>query len=176
MTHCCLGNSAHCLPRLASDWWRPPPNWWLAPPFSPFCSETPTPRRSARRRLGGTRGVEGNTAALGSGGYKYTCASSSSPIHFLHQPPNLLRESGSSFPSVFPPPPHTNTMDSVPKQEYRIRDLPTKSVTLFPTRAQIVREIKDVTLRVRSPPPFPPINTPTNTHPSLAPTKSQSLA
>lgn len=47
-------------------------------------------------------------------------------------------------------------MDSVPKQEYRIRDLPTKSVTLFPTRAQIVREIKDVTLRVRLPPPPPP--------------------
>jgi len=40
-------------------------------------------------------------------------------------------------------------MDSLPKQEYRIRDLPTKSVTLFPTRAQIVREIKDVSLRVR---------------------------
>lgn len=159
MTHCCLGNSAHCPPRLALDWWRPPPNWWLAPPFSPFCSETPTPRRSARRRLGGTRGVEGNTAALGSGGYKYTCVSSSSPIH---QRPNLLRESGSSFPSVFPPSPPANTMDSVPKQEYRIRDLPTKSVTLFPTRAQIVREIKDVTLRVRLIPLPPP---PFNTHP-----------
>lgn len=67
-------------------------------------------------------------------------------------------------------------MDSVPKQEYRIRDLPTKSVTLFPTRAQIVREIKDVTLRVRLPPPLPLINTPTDTHPSRAPTKSPSSA
>ncbi|KAK1831856.1 hypothetical protein QBC39DRAFT_433716 [Podospora conica] len=38
-------------------------------------------------------------------------------------------------------------MDSLSNQEYRIRDLPTKSVTLFPTRAQIVREIKNVTLR-----------------------------
>jgi len=40
-------------------------------------------------------------------------------------------------------------MDTTHKQEYRIRDLPTKSVTLFPTRAQIVREIKDVALKVR---------------------------
>ena len=39
-------------------------------------------------------------------------------------------------------------METVAKREFRIRDLPTKSVTLFPTRAQIVREIKDVTLRV----------------------------
>ncbi|KAK4454231.1 hypothetical protein QBC34DRAFT_392873 [Podospora aff. communis PSN243] len=38
-------------------------------------------------------------------------------------------------------------MDTTHKQEYRIRDLPTKSVTLFPTRAQIVREIKDVSLK-----------------------------
>ncbi|KAK0643912.1 hypothetical protein B0T16DRAFT_416849 [Cercophora newfieldiana] len=38
-------------------------------------------------------------------------------------------------------------MDTTHKQEYRIRDLPTKSVTLFPTRAQIVREIKDVALK-----------------------------
>lgn len=67
-------------------------------------------------------------------------------------------------------------MDSVPKQEYRIRDLPTKSVTLFPTRAQIVREIKDVTLRVRLLPLPPPITTTTNTHPSRAPTKSPSSA
>ncbi|KAK1759195.1 hypothetical protein QBC47DRAFT_357082 [Echria macrotheca] len=33
------------------------------------------------------------------------------------------------------------------KQEYRIRDLSTKSVTLFPTRAQVVREIKSVVLK-----------------------------
>ncbi|KAK0715921.1 hypothetical protein B0H67DRAFT_581998 [Lasiosphaeris hirsuta] len=38
-------------------------------------------------------------------------------------------------------------MDTAHKQEYRIRDLPTRSVTLFPTRAQVVREIKDVTLK-----------------------------
>jgi hypothetical protein len=35
------------------------------------------------------------------------------------------------------------------KQEYRIRDLSTRSVTLFPSRAQVVRDIKDVTLKVR---------------------------
>jgi hypothetical protein len=39
-------------------------------------------------------------------------------------------------------------MEDIPKQEYRIRDLPTRSVTLFPTRAQVVRDIKDVTLKV----------------------------
>jgi len=39
-------------------------------------------------------------------------------------------------------------MENTHKQEFRIRDLPTKSVTLFPTRAQIVREIKDVALKV----------------------------
>lgn len=32
--------------------------------------------------------------------------------------------------------------------EYKIRDLGTRSVTLFPSRAQIVREIKDVALKV----------------------------
>ncbi|OAA67920.1 hypothetical protein SPI_00115 [Niveomyces insectorum RCEF 264] len=37
-------------------------------------------------------------------------------------------------------------MDSVHKQEFRVRDLPTRSVTLFPTRAQVVRDIKDVSL------------------------------
>lgn len=42
-------------------------------------------------------------------------------------------------------------MDNTHKCEYRIRDLPTKSVTLFPTRAQVVREIKDVVLKVSSP-------------------------
>ena len=42
-------------------------------------------------------------------------------------------------------------MDTVHKQEYRIRDLPTRTVTLFPTRAQVVREIKDVPLKVSSP-------------------------
>ncbi len=38
-------------------------------------------------------------------------------------------------------------MDVVYKQEYRVRDLPTRSVTLFPARAQVVREIKDVPLK-----------------------------
>lgn len=35
------------------------------------------------------------------------------------------------------------------KQEFNLRDLGTKSVTLFPSRAQIVRELKDVHLAVR---------------------------
>lgn len=38
-------------------------------------------------------------------------------------------------------------MDTTHKREYRVRDLSTKSVTLFPTRAQVVREIKDVVLK-----------------------------
>jgi hypothetical protein len=42
-------------------------------------------------------------------------------------------------------------MDAVTKKEFNIRDLGTKSVTLFPTRAQIVREIKDLQLAVCSP-------------------------
>jgi len=40
------------------------------------------------------------------------------------------------------------TMDGIPKQEYRLRDLPTRSVTLFPSRAQVVRDIKDLPLKV----------------------------
>lgn len=39
-------------------------------------------------------------------------------------------------------------METIHKQEYRIRDLPTRTVTLFPTRAQVVRDIKDVPLKV----------------------------
>ncbi|KAK4185712.1 hypothetical protein QBC35DRAFT_476125 [Podospora australis] len=38
-------------------------------------------------------------------------------------------------------------MDTLHKQEVRVRDLPTRSVTLFPTRAQVVRDIKDVALK-----------------------------
>ncbi|KAL1862860.1 hypothetical protein Daus18300_008357 [Diaporthe australafricana] len=38
-------------------------------------------------------------------------------------------------------------MDATHNQEYRIRDLPTRSITLFPTRAQVVRDIKDVVLK-----------------------------
>ncbi len=37
--------------------------------------------------------------------------------------------------------------DSPHKQEFRIRDLSTRSVLLFPTRAQIIRDIKEVTLQ-----------------------------
>jgi hypothetical protein len=36
--------------------------------------------------------------------------------------------------------------DTPHKQEFRIRDLPTRSVILFPTRAQIIRDIKEITL------------------------------
>lgn len=35
------------------------------------------------------------------------------------------------------------------KVEYKIRDIGTRSVTLFPTQAQVKREIKDVPLKVR---------------------------
>ncbi|EOO03864.1 putative mucoidy inhibitor-like protein [Phaeoacremonium minimum UCRPA7] len=38
-------------------------------------------------------------------------------------------------------------MDIIHKHEYRVRDLTTRSVTLFPTRAQVVRDIKDVPLK-----------------------------
>ncbi|SPQ23869.1 1b4e9f36-a589-48ea-98f2-e1969fde7dbd [Thermothielavioides terrestris] len=38
-------------------------------------------------------------------------------------------------------------MDGPHKQEFHVRNLPTRSVTLFPSRAQIVRDIKDVTLK-----------------------------
>jgi hypothetical protein len=40
-------------------------------------------------------------------------------------------------------------MDVISKTEYTVRDLGTKSVTLFPTKAQICREIQDVALKVR---------------------------
>lgn len=41
-------------------------------------------------------------------------------------------------------------MDNIAKQEFHLRDLETKSVTLFPSRAQIVRQIKDLQLTVSS--------------------------
>jgi hypothetical protein len=44
-------------------------------------------------------------------------------------------------------------MDGPHKQEFHVRGLPTRSVTLFPTRAQVVREIKDVNLKVGHPVP-----------------------
>ena len=40
----------------------------------------------------------------------------------------------------------TTTMDSITKVEYNVRNLSTRSVTLFPTRAQVFRDIKDVPL------------------------------
>ncbi|KAK2623535.1 hypothetical protein QTJ16_007089 [Diplocarpon rosae] len=36
--------------------------------------------------------------------------------------------------------------DTTHKHDFRIRDLPTRSVLLFPTRAQVIRDIKDITL------------------------------
>jgi len=39
-------------------------------------------------------------------------------------------------------------MEGPHKQEFHVRDLPTRSVTLFPNRAQVVREIKNITLKV----------------------------
>lgn len=36
------------------------------------------------------------------------------------------------------------------KQEFRVRDLSTRSVLLFPYRAQIVRDVKDIALKVSS--------------------------
>lgn len=37
--------------------------------------------------------------------------------------------------------------ETIPKQSFHLRDLPAKSVTLYPSRAHIVREINDVTLQ-----------------------------
>lgn len=38
-------------------------------------------------------------------------------------------------------------MEATHTQEYHVRDLPTRSITLFPTRAQIVRDIRNVALK-----------------------------
>ncbi|CAH0002378.1 unnamed protein product [Clonostachys byssicola] len=38
-------------------------------------------------------------------------------------------------------------MDSISRVEYNIRDLSTRSVTLFPTKAQVSRDVRDVPLR-----------------------------
>jgi hypothetical protein len=60
------------------------------------------------------------------------------------------------------------------KQEFNIRNLPTRSVTLFPSRAQIIRDIKNVTLKVCMLPsnhlPNPLVNNPF----SLVPMRSRS--
>lgn len=39
-------------------------------------------------------------------------------------------------------------MDDHHHVEYHVRDLPTSSVILFPTRGQVFRDIKDVSLKV----------------------------
>lgn len=39
-------------------------------------------------------------------------------------------------------------MDAVNKLEFHVRKLPTRSVTLFPTRAQVSRELASVQLKV----------------------------
>jgi len=68
-------------------------------------------------------------------------------------------------------------MDEIHKKEYRIRDLPTRTVTLFPTRAQVVRDIKDVPLRVgRTFPQHRSALFPANTVSRAASTRSPSLA
>ncbi|KAG8161315.1 hypothetical protein KVR01_009579 [Diaporthe batatas] len=38
-------------------------------------------------------------------------------------------------------------MEAAHAQEYHVRDLPTRSITLFPTRAQVVRDIRNVVLK-----------------------------
>ena len=38
--------------------------------------------------------------------------------------------------------------ESIHKQEFVVRNLQTRSVTLYPTRAQIVRDIKEIALKV----------------------------
>jgi hypothetical protein len=45
------------------------------------------------------------------------------------------------------PSPSTMTTPGNTKQEFKIRDLPTRSVTLYPTRAQIVRDISSIKLQ-----------------------------
>ncbi len=45
-------------------------------------------------------------------------------------------------------PSHTPNMDAVNKLEFHVRKLPTRSVTLFPTRAQVSRELASVQLKV----------------------------
>lgn len=44
--------------------------------------------------------------------------------------------------------PRTYATDVGHKVEYKIRDLGTRSVTLFPLQAQVTRDIKDVPLKV----------------------------
>ena len=41
--------------------------------------------------------------------------------------------------------------DNISKQEFSIRNLSTRSVTLYPQRAHVVRDINDITLKVSYP-------------------------
>ena len=38
--------------------------------------------------------------------------------------------------------------ENINKQEFHVRDLPTRSVTLYPASAHIVRDISDIVLKV----------------------------
>ena len=38
--------------------------------------------------------------------------------------------------------------EEIYKQEYNIRNVATRCVTLYPTRAQVVRDLNDITLKV----------------------------
>lgn len=38
--------------------------------------------------------------------------------------------------------------EKIHKQEFAVRNLQTRSVTLYPTRAQVVRDINEITLEV----------------------------
>lgn len=42
-------------------------------------------------------------------------------------------------------------MEPINKIEYKLADVPTRSVVLFPGRAQIFRDIKDIDLKVSNP-------------------------
>jgi hypothetical protein len=70
---------------------------------------------------------------------------------------------------------HVFTMETeIPKQEFFIRNLGTKSVTLYPTKAQVVRNINGVSLKVSV---FPNhgVELRLTRETSLAPTKLPSL-
>ena len=41
------------------------------------------------------------------------------------------------------------TSDDINKHEFLVRNLPTRSVTLYPTKAQIIRDIAGISLKVR---------------------------
>ena len=39
--------------------------------------------------------------------------------------------------------------DEIPKQEFIVRNLQTRSVTLYPTKAHVIRDIKEISLKAR---------------------------